>query len=152
MVQTLPVSRFAQRYNEHLSAAEATGDTIVLQQRGGRPAWVLEPQAQSESTVMAVGYLSGALSALLKDEVLANRFVDEFATTLPWIGFLPSEDRMAFVLEASEMLRACASVGRFVAFEQLVEDWRNTAEIWSDTALASALLAPVDDPLNTRVS
>jgi len=151
MVKTLPVSRFAQSYNEHLRAAESAGDTIVLQQRGDRPAWVLEPKPQVDATAAAVGYLSAALTALLHNEALANRFVDEFTQVFPWVGFLPAEDKTEFVKETASTLRACASIGRFTALENMIDDWRNTAEIWSDPALASALTAPVDAPIDTPV-
>ena len=145
------MSRFAQSYNEHLRAAEKAGDTIVLQQRGGRPAWVLEPKPQVDAAVAAMDYLSAALTALLRNDALLSRFVDEFTQSFPWIGFLPSDERAEFVKETSATLRACASIGRFSALDNVIDDWRNTAEIWSDPILASTLAEPVAHPIDTPV-
>ena len=54
-------------------------------------------------------------------------------------------------MEATDCLRACASIGRFTAFSDLVDDWRNTAELWSDPQLAAALRADVSEPLDVPV-
>lgn len=147
----MPVSRFIQRYNQHLVDAEQHGDTIVLEQRAGRPAWVLEPQAQVDATMAAVSYVSNALVAIAHDDELVEKFAQEFTRSLPWVRLLPSEDRVAFVAETADTLRACAGVGRFGAFERLVDDWRNTAELWADPSLAAALAEPVGQPIDVPV-
>jgi hypothetical protein len=77
--------------------------------------------------------------------------VDALASTLPWVAFLQEDDRRTFVEEAVSTLRACASIGRYAAFASLVEDWRNTAEIWSDPALARSLATPIDEPVDLSV-
>ena len=151
MVRRLPVSRFAQSYNEHLRAAESAGDTIVLQKRGDRPAWVLEPQPQADATAAAVSYVSMALTALLRSEALADRFIEEFTQSFPWTEFLPVDERAEFVRDTASTLQACASIGRFTALGNLIDEWRNTAEIWSDPVLASALAESVDVPLDVPV-
>lgn len=145
------MSRFIQSYNQHLTDAERAGETIVLEQRAGRPSWVLEPRAQVQAAETATDFLSAALAALVHDEGLALRFPDALASTLPWVAFLPDEDRAAFASDAAETLRACVSIGRYTAFATLIEDWRNTAEIWSDPELARSLDAPIDEPLDVAV-
>ncbi|MGB4779683.1 hypothetical protein [Microbacterium sp.] len=151
MTKTVPMSRFIQSYNQHLSDAERTGDTIVLQQRAGRPAWVLETEDRARDAQAATDFLSAALSAVVRDAALAERFSAELVSTLPWVAFLPEDDRRAFAAEAAETLRACASIGRYTAFATLIEDWRNTAEIWSDPELARSLSTPVDEPVDLPV-
>lgn len=151
MVKTLPMSRFIQNYNQHLAEAEQTDGVLVLQQRAGRPAWVLETEGRVRATAEATGFLSAALVALVHDEALVDRFSAALTAALPWVAFLPERDREAFVAEAADTLRACASIGRFTAFADLIGDWRATAEIWSDPALAASLSAEVPEPLDQAV-
>lgn len=151
MAKTLPMSRFIQNYNEHLSEAERTDDVLVLRQRAGRPAWVLETEDRARATAQATDFISAALVALAHDEALTERFAAALAATLPWMTFLPEADREAFVTDAADTLRACASIGRFTAFADLIEEWRNTAGVWSDPALAESLAAEVPEPLDQPV-
>lgn len=150
-MKTLPMSRFIQNYNQHLVEAEQTDDVLVLQQRAGRPAWVLETEGRVRATAEATDFLSAALAALVHDEALVDRFAVALAAALPWVAFLPDADREAFATEAADTLRACASIGRFTAFADLIEDWRNTAEVWSDPNLAAALATEVSEPLDQPV-
>lgn len=145
------MSRFIQNYNQHLTEAERTDDVLVLQQRAGRPAWVLETEGRVRATAEATEFLSVALVALVHDEALVHRFAAAFAASLPWVAFLPETDRVVFVTEAADTLRVCASIGRYTEFAHLVDDWRNTAEVWSDPALAASLSAEVIEPLNEPV-
>lgn len=151
MAKTLPMSRFIQNYNQHLAEAEQTDDVLVLQQRAGRPAWVLETESRVRATAEATDFLSAALAGLVHDETLVDRFTLSLASALPWMAFLPEQDRETFTTEAAETLRACASIGRFTAFADLVEDWRSTAEVWSDPGLAASLSAEVPEPLDQPV-
>lgn len=151
MTKTLPMSRFIQNYNQHLVEAERTDDVLVLQQRAGRPAWVLETEGRTRATAEATDFLSAALTALVHDETLIDRFASALSAALPWVAFLPKPDREEFATEAADTLRACASIGRFTAFADLIEDWRNTAEIWSDPGLAASLRAEVPEPLDVPV-
>lgn len=143
MTTTLPTSRFIQNYNQYLTEAERTDDVLVLEQRAGRPAWVLETEHRGPGDAEATDFLSVALVALVHDEALVDRFAAALAMVLPWVAFLPDTDREAFVTEAADTLRVCAPICRFTAFADLIDDWRNTAEIWSDVSLAAFLAAEV---------
>ena len=151
MTKTLPMSRFIQSYNQHLTEAERTGEVLVLEQRAGRPTWVLETETAARALESATSFLASALSAIAHDSELSLRFPDALASTLPWMAFLPENDRAEFAREAADTLRACASVGRYTAFATLIEDWRATAEVWSDPDLARSLAAPIDEPLDMPV-
>lgn len=125
---------------------------LVLVQRAGRMSWVLESESRVRATAEATDFLSAALAALAHDETLVERFAAHLLTTLPWVAFLPDGDRRQFIAEASDTLRACASLGRFTAFADLIDEWRNTAEVWSDPALAAALGSDIDEPLDQPVT
>ncbi|MFT4215843.1 MAG: hypothetical protein QM619_01475 [Micropruina sp.] len=99
----------------------------------------------------ATDLLSAALAALVHDDELAGRFSEALASTLPWVAFLPEDDRRAFAEEAAATLRASASIGKYSAFATLIEDWRNAAEIWADPALARSLATSIDVPVDLPV-
>lgn len=145
------MSRFIQNYKQHLTQAELTDGVIVLEQRAGQTAWVLETERRAKATAEATGFVTAALAALVHDESLVERFAASLATTLPWVAFLPESDRETFAIESAETLRACASIGRYAAFADLIDDWRNTAEIHSDPELAAALSTDIDEPLDQPV-
>lgn len=145
------MSRFIQNYNQHLAAAEETDGSLLLQQRAGRPSWVLETEGRARAAAEATDFLAAVLVELVHDETLVDRFAAALSAALPWVRFLPTQDREEFAIEAVTTLRACASIGRFTAFAGLIEDWRNTAEIWSDPALAASLASEVPEPLDQPV-
>ncbi|MGI8535475.1 MAG: hypothetical protein ACR2K2_03075 [Mycobacteriales bacterium] len=45
-----------------------------------------------------------------------------------------------------DVLRGCAVLGRFAAFENLLSSWEASAQLWSDPALAAAVSAPIVVP------
>ncbi|HWC22252.1 MAG TPA: hypothetical protein VG502_08150 [Flexivirga sp.] len=151
MAKTLPMSRFIQNYNQHLTEAERTDDVLVLQQRAGRPAWVLETEDRARTTAEATEYVATVLATIAHDETLIARFAAALVQAQPWVAFLPERDRETFATEAADTLRACASIGKYTAFADLVHDWRNTAEVWSDAELAESLAGDVSEPLNQPV-
>ena len=79
---------------------------------------------------------------------MTERLVAALIEHEPWVRFLPADDQEAFVTEVTETVRACASIGRYTALVNLMDEWRTTAEIWSDPELAAALAADVPAPLD----
>lgn len=78
------------------------------------------------------------------DDVI-ERFGSFLAASLPWAASLPGPDRDTLAVESAETLRACASIGRFTAFAELIDDWRTTAEIHTDLELAAAPSSDIDE-------
>ncbi|MCI9886847.1 hypothetical protein JT358_00015 [Micrococcales bacterium 31B] len=151
MAITLPISRFIQNYNQHLVEAEATDHVIYLVQRADRPTWVLETKHRAQAQAIAFEYLGSALAVLAEDATMLDALVNALMKSLPWVAFLPTAEARKFAQETTITLRACASVGRYAAFEHLLEDWQNTAEIWSDPDLASTLAGEIVEPLNIEL-
>ena len=142
----MPMARFIRDYAAVLDAAEQTEAEVVLERRGGRSSFVIAPLGRVEADRHAVSALTHILRRALgnkpAEQLIAAGVVDEF----PWVGFLPTAERKRFETELLEVLRGCASLGRFTAFEHLVESWQASAEIWSDPALARSLQAPITVP------
>jgi hypothetical protein len=86
--------------------------------------------------------LRHALGSAEVERAIAAGLIEEF----PWADFLPADERDRFTTGLLDVLRACAVVGRFIAFENLIDSWQATAEVWSDPELAGRLIEPVDVP------
>lgn len=66
---------------------------------------------------------------------------------LAWLSALPDEAQRRFVDEMSEALMVAASGTSLRPVEQLLGDWRATAEAWADPDTREALLADEPAPL-----
>lgn len=53
--------------------------------------------------------------------------------------------------ELLSVLRASAALGRFGAFEDVVDSWKATAEIYAEPGLAARLQKSVVSPVRTDV-
>lgn len=138
----IPLSSFVRDYRpvvDHLADGE-----VVLSQRGGEPL-LLSSLRRREGDRHAVAALAHLLAHALKNQdlvtVLTASLVDEY----PWLEFLPEHERAAFLGEFFRVLRASATVDRFTAFDQMIEAWKSTAEIYADPELLARLRQPGDD-------
>ena len=61
---------------------------------------------------------------------------------LPWIKFLPEDDRKEFMKEVSGFFAAAADLNSYGELALLLREWRATAEIHSDPKLAFRLKSP----------
>ncbi len=77
-----------------------------------------------------------------------------FERELPWLHWLPDDDRALAVKEIFQEMLAGAETGLFAPFSQTLVEWRDTAMIWSDPELARRLASahPGDGPEITRPS
>jgi len=141
------MATFIRDYATVLDDVESSDDALVLERRAGRASFVLAPLRRVEGDRHAVAAVAHVLRHALSsgkdvEKVITAGLVDEF----PWSVFLPAMERKAFEREVLDVLRACATVGRFTAFENLIDAWQASAELWSDPELARRLARPVDVP------
>lgn len=61
----------------------------------------------------------------------------------PWLQFLPTADRRAFVDEFTRVVVAAAQLDAFGQVAQLIHEWRATAQIHAEPKLARRLQASV---------
>ena len=61
----------------------------------------------------------------------------------PWVRFLPDGGRLLFERSFVETLLACVSLDNFAKLEELLGDWKATALVHADPALAADLRRPV---------
>lgn len=69
-------------------------------------------------------------------DVLADEFV--------WLGLLPSADRRQFAVEFVRAVQAAAELGQWSVLTQVLVEWKATAAIHADPALAEQLAQPLD--------
>lgn len=146
MSRTMPMATFIRDYASVLEDVDRTGDNVLLERRAGKSSFILAPLDRIEGDWHAIAAVSHVLSLSLDRRDVADVVVAGLVEEYPWVIFLPADEQQRFEVEVLKTLRACASVGRFTAFENLIDSWTASAEVWSDPNLARALLQPVETP------
>ena len=131
------ISAFAKHYNTVLE--DAPDDEIVLERTGGKAPWLVTPMRLAEGNLHAVQAVTKVLKRALDDAVVSERVVAGLTDEYPWVDFLPDAEQRAFAEDAIKVLRACAAVGKFTAYEDFLDSWRATAEVHSDSSLVAKL-------------
>jgi hypothetical protein len=122
---------------------EVTGDVEegdVLLRRRDEPDLRLTRADREAERVMAFAAFGRTLRNLATNHprALGEALGDAF----PWLEFLPRADRRAFIEEFSRVAVAAAELDLYGPLSQLVREWRATAEIHADPALARRLRRP----------
>jgi hypothetical protein len=142
----MPLSTFVRDYDRVMEDAAAQNDEVLLERRAGKPSFVLAPLRRVESDRHALSAVSQLLRHTLSDAAGARVLLDGVLEEFAWAVFLPTDERERFAIELVDTLRGCAALGRFTAFEDLVDSWQATAAIWSDPELAASLTVAVAGP------
>lgn len=130
-----------------VTAGLEAGD-VIIERRDGED-FVIRSHRLYEQESRALAVLSWSLSRLNAEELMRELVADD--GPMPWVRFLPDEDRVLFMRELVSVFRAAADVGRFAAVIEVLDQWRNTAEVWADPELAASLARSVDEPVGTPV-
>ncbi len=141
MTRTVPITTFAREYASLLE--QAPDDDFVLERRTGAPV-VVRPLREARADRELADNLAVMLRAILGRADLADLLDTTLDETYPWAALLPPDVRDTFTRELVQMLRACAALGRFGAYTDLLDSWRATAEIHADPDLARRLTGPVE--------
>lgn len=88
-----------------------------------------------EGAVLLARVLVRALPSMELTKAVWEPLVDLY----PWLRFLPEPDRITFIQELGQTIESCASLGNNAPLAQLLREWKATAEIHADPALAAAL-------------
>lgn len=114
----------------------------VLLRRRNAPALLLSRADRGNDRTEAFEVLSRLLRnlAMHSPEAL-NSAVDE---AFAWLTFLPKVDRKLFVDELTLTLVGAAAVENYSPVAALLREWKATAEIHADPALARRLRTPVE--------
>ena len=124
--------------------AKVDRQDVVLVRTGGRPAIRLSLESRAaaadSSSEMAAHLLADAVASLPE---ISGRLPELLEHRLPWVRLLPPGERMTFAREFVETLQACVSGGNTARLRDLLGDWKATAVVHSDPALAAELKRPL---------
>lgn len=114
---------------------------------------VLERRDAENLILMRVGRFDAAKEALTfaarSLRILAREHrglaEDALAEELPWLVWLPADERRQAVSELLDDLIAGVSTREFIPFVRSMRAWQATAIAWSDPTTARALADPFDE-------
>jgi hypothetical protein len=130
-----------QRDPKAVAALTDAGVVRVRRRDGAALLLSREDRATSEGAgaLTAARALRNALSHV--DPTLATEILrDEF----PWVDLLPIPDRGRFVTEFVRAVQASAEIGEWTALTRAIDEWKATAVVYADPALAAQLSGPLD--------
>ena len=142
---TYQVSDLQRQYRRIVGDARAHG--ALIRDKDGL-SLTLAPTETIERSLALVGYIPGLvqLEHLLR-QPRSTRHVATFGG-FAWAAALDEEDLVAFVHEFSDALLVAATGGPLRALEELLYDWRVTAEMMGDPDLVTELTEDADEPLH----
>jgi len=113
----------------------------VLLRRRDQPDLRLTRADREEQRTTAFAAVGRTLRnlALRSPKALEEGLSDAFA----WLELLPQKDRRDFVEEFSRVVAAAAEIDDYTPLNQLVREWRSTAEVYADPKLLRQLRGPV---------
>jgi hypothetical protein len=133
-----------QRDPKGVAALADQGD-VRVRRRDGVPLLLVREDralASAEGAITAARALRNALAHLAPEGVLES-LVEEF----PWVDLLPPDDRRRFATDFGRAVQASAELGQWAVLEQVLIEWRSTAAVHADPALAAKLSEPIDGDL-----
>jgi hypothetical protein len=83
--------------------------------------------------------------ALLRDGDAQGLMVRVLPEVFPWARFLPEDDRRLFLTELVQTLRGADDLDNLAPVNQIIVEWRHTAEVHADPELAAALRQEAGD-------
>ncbi len=109
----------------------------------------LSLQSRSEADDEGVRFIAHLLGQALADDVVGAWLVSA-AAAIPWVTFLPDRSRRTFVEELIRTAEAAGELGSMAPLAQLLVEWKATAAIHADPALAEELKRPIAE-IGSRV-
>lgn len=125
--------------------AEVERRDVVLRRRDGEDLF-LGLRSREESVRDALGILARLLVAASADPDTRSRVAGALSASLPWTGFLPSDERVEFVNALASTSAACVELDTFEPLARLIDGWRAAAEIHANPELAELLSVPRSGP------
>jgi hypothetical protein len=130
--KVFPYSSFLRGPSDVLPSLEE-GD-VVLERRDDE-SLVVTRHDRYEARLFGMGVAARVLVHLVnEDPERATRLI---ADEMPWLTWLPDDERATCVQQLLTNLAAGADTGTLEPFARAVTEWRDTAEVWADPELAN---------------
>jgi hypothetical protein len=123
-------------------AALADQGEVRVRRRDGVPLLLLREDSVESAAVGAVSAARALRNALV--HLPGEQGVEVLAEEFPWVDVLSGKDRARFVSDFVRAVSASAELGRWSLLAQVVQEWRSTAAVLADPALAAELGRPLD--------
>lgn len=136
-VQSFPYSAFLRGPSQVLPSLT---DADVILERRDEENLVLTRAERFDAVNSGLRIAARSLAVLARrhPELAEEALAEE----LPWLTWLPAEERPLCVRELLADLLAGADTGLLIPFARNLASWRSTAEVWSDPELARQLRGP----------
>jgi hypothetical protein len=134
MTKTIPLSNLVQRPTE--VASLAAEQDVILGRRNADDLYLSTRERHEREaeglriTTVALASLAGSRPDLAGDALTAS---------LPWMVWLPADQKVLCLQELLDDLRAGAATGELRPFFLNLAAWESTAVAWSDPELAHVL-------------
>ena len=133
-----------QRDPKGVAALADRGD-VRVRRRDGVPLLLVREDSAESAAVGALSAARALRNALA--HLSADDSVDVLTEEFPWLDVLPELDRRRFATDFVRAVEASAELGRWTLLAQVIVEWRATAAVHADPALAEELTRPLDDDL-----
>lgn len=138
-MQSFPYSSFLRGPSQILPSLT---DADVILERRDEENLILTRAERFEATATGLRFAARSLAILARRH--REPAEEALAEELPWLTWLPEEERLTCVRELLADLMAGADTGLLIPFARNLASWRSTAEAWSDPELARELLGPFE--------
>lgn len=133
-----------QRDPKSVAKLADAGDVRVRRRDGAPLILTREDRHASagEGAFAAVRALRNVLAHAPTD-VATSALLEEF----PWLSLLSADERTQFTIDFVRAAQAAAELGQWSVLAQTIQEWKATAAVYADPALARSLSEPVTDDL-----
>jgi len=118
------------------------GYDVLLERRDGADMILTEASKEvgmRESLQTAARLITATLGQPDTEHAILERTVEQ----LPWLGFLPEENRLEFLREFAQTAAGVVETGAVEPLVRLEQDWMASARIYSDPKTRSVFMGPV---------
>ncbi|MBA9002925.1 hypothetical protein [Thermomonospora cellulosilytica] len=138
-MKVFPFSTLARERNEVFAELDATD--VLLERRDAENVWLVRDE-RYQAARSALLTLARSMSIVAR----ANRALAEeaLAEDLPWLTWLPEQERLQCVRELLAHLLAGADTGELLPYARARRSWTSTALAWSDPETVRVLSDPFD--------
>lgn len=134
---TIPSTTWSRFQRDAKRVADQAEESDIRLERRDGPDLVIGTAERREELVESVAVLTRLLAAVINDATVLRRLADP--AVLPWLTFLPEEDRETFAAEFVSTTAAAIDLGTLAPVSVLVHEWKNTALVHADPRLAAAM-------------
>ncbi|GAA1256259.1 hypothetical protein GCM10009609_19290 [Pseudonocardia aurantiaca] len=130
-----------QRDPKSVAALADQGD-VRVRRRDGVPLLLVREDRASASAEGAVTAARALRNAFV--HLSAEGALESLSEEFPWVDLLPDGDKPRFAMDFVRAVQVSAELGQWEVLSQVLVEWKATAAIHTDPALAAELSRPID--------